>query len=110
MPTDTHNTSKAPRLSIIAVLASGVAFVVVILAMRFARPPVQIELSKIPETDRWKYSAEGRATKLLELRARENSLATTYGWMDRQAGIVRLPIERSLELTLQDLKNQKTQH
>ncbi len=38
---------------------------------------------------------------LRELRATEESLLTTYGWSDRQRGIVHIPIDRAIDLTLQ---------
>lgn len=34
-----------------------------------------------------------------ELRAAEREVLGSYGWVDRSAGVVRLPIERALELT-----------
>lgn len=36
---------------------------------------------------------------LVELRAAEAAILETYGWIEREAGIVRIPIERALELT-----------
>jgi hypothetical protein len=32
----------------------------------------------------------------------ERKLLDTYGWIDRDAGIVRVPVERALELVLQE--------
>ncbi len=43
-----------------------------------------------------------RAALLAEHRAREHLEATTYGWVDQKAGIVRLPLERALELTVKE--------
>lgn len=37
---------------------------------------------------------------LQALRAREQSVLDTYGWVDREAGVVRIPIERAMELTV----------
>jgi hypothetical protein len=34
------------------------------------------------------------------LRAREGSVLDGYGWVDKGAGIGRIPIERAIELTL----------
>lgn len=34
-------------------------------------------------------------------RAREDEVLTNYGWIDRTSGIVRVPIERAIELVLQ---------
>lgn len=38
---------------------------------------------------------------LADLRKHEHELLTTYGWMDQNAGVVRLPIERAKELILE---------
>jgi hypothetical protein len=35
---------------------------------------------------------------LLELRAEEEALLHGYGWVNREAGIVRIPIERAIDL------------
>ncbi len=35
---------------------------------------------------------------LAEMRDRENAILNTYGWVDKQAGVVRIPIERSIEV------------
>jgi hypothetical protein len=36
---------------------------------------------------------------LLELREAEDRVLTTYGWVDRNAGVVRIPIEQAMKLT-----------
>ena len=38
---------------------------------------------------------------LAALRAREDQTLRSYGWVDRNAGVVRIPIDRAMELTLQ---------
>jgi hypothetical protein len=35
---------------------------------------------------------------LREVRADEDALLHSYGWVDRQAGIIRIPIERAMSL------------
>lgn len=35
------------------------------------------------------------------LRQAEQAKLTTYGWIDKSSGVVRLPIDRAMELTLQ---------
>lgn len=50
---------------------------------------------------------EERAVILRELRAKEVAGATTYGWVDQTKGVVRIPIERAMQLTVEDLKPQK---
>jgi hypothetical protein len=38
---------------------------------------------------------------LADLRAKEDALLTTYGWVDKNAGVVRIPIDEAMKLTLQ---------
>lgn len=38
---------------------------------------------------------------LRDLRAAERDLLGSYGWVDRNAGIVRIPIEDAMRITLQ---------
>lgn len=39
--------------------------------------------------------------QLRALRAREDVVLQTYGWIDRDQGIVRIPIERAMELIIE---------
>ena len=45
--------------------------------------------------------AEERATARRELDAANKEAVRTYGWVDQSKGIVRLPVERAMELTIQ---------
>lgn len=38
---------------------------------------------------------------LRELRAEEDAILNSYGWVDRSAGIVRIPIGKAMELTVE---------
>src|SRR5438270_583292 len=52
-------------------------------------------------------SPEERKALLVEQRAKEASAAQNYGWIDQPKGVVRLPIDRAMELTIQDLNAKK---
>src|SRR5579859_1377638 len=67
----------------------------------------EADLAQVPADERWQYSPEGRASHLADLHAHENTELTTYGWIDQKAGVVRLPIDRAMELTVQDLQAKK---
>lgn len=56
-----------------------------------ARPQPRIEGVKTP--------AERRAL-LDEHKLKEQAAATTYGWVDQKAGVVRLPLDRAMSLTV----------
>jgi hypothetical protein len=56
---------------------------------RAPRPPPEPRLQSAPVRD------------MEELRAREDSILSSYGWVDRQAGIGRIPIDRAFDLLLE---------
>ena len=67
----------------------------------------EADLAQVSAEDRWQYSPDGRASRLAELHAHEQTELTTYGWIDQKAGVIRLPIDRSMELTVQALQAKK---
>ena len=50
---------------------------------------------------------EQRKAALAELRAKEKAAATTYGWVDQANGVVRIPIDEAVQLTITELKVKK---
>jgi hypothetical protein len=51
--------------------------------------------------------AEARAKKLKDVREEETKALTSYAWVDKNKGTVRLPLDRAMELTVADLANKK---
>src|SRR2546430_6465167 len=51
--------------------------------------------------------ADARAKKLKDARDEEAKALTSYAWVDKNKGTVRLPIDRAMELTVADLANKK---
>ena len=47
-------------------------------------------------------SPEERKKLLTDKLDAEHATATNYAWVDQKAGVVRLPIERAIELTVRD--------
>jgi hypothetical protein len=58
-------------------------------------PPAPLAETRTPPEPR--LLPDPRAA-LLALRAEEDALLRSYGWVNREAGIVRLPIERAVDL------------
>lgn len=59
-------------------------------------PLAQSQARRLPPEPRLQTNPRG---DLLELRQKEDRILTSYGWVDRDAGIVRIPIERAMALT-----------
>jgi hypothetical protein len=51
--------------------------------------PPEPRLQVLPEID------------LQTFRANEDSLVNSYGWVSKEAGVVRIPVDRAMELMLQ---------
>jgi hypothetical protein len=51
--------------------------------------------------------AKKRVENLKTLREEADKALTTYGWIDKNKGVARIPIERAMELTVADLAKQK---
>jgi hypothetical protein len=49
--------------------------------------------------------AKAREEKLKTLREADAKQLTTYGWIDKNKGVVRLPIERAMELTVAEFSS-----
>jgi len=58
-------------------------------ASQAARVPPEPRLQTTPRQD------------LLDLRASEEQVLNSYGWVDKNAGVVRIPIDEAMKLTVQ---------
>lgn len=87
------------------------------LLVHFVLAGVMERMEKVPTpTDQWTgtrrlaEAVENKSVPHLQLapeedlqhfRARENGELNTYAWIDRTAGVVRIPIDRAMEMLLQ---------
>jgi hypothetical protein len=44
---------------------------------------------------------------LVELRAREQEQAQKAAWVDKEKGVVRLPLQTAMKLTLQEINSKR---
>lgn len=82
-----------------AALAGGLAvfFVVSLAALRLIYPSSVYGPSDAPRGQSAKPALQINAPgDLLAHRAAEQQQLTSYGWVDRQAGIVRIPVDRAM--------------
>ena len=90
----------------LAVAVTGV-FAIFLVIMHLAQTPVTplTQAVNVPEEEQWKLTDAGRKDRLDELRATAKANANSYAWINRDAGVVRLPVDRAIELTLAEIKN-----
>src|SRR3954464_11356572 len=58
-------------------------------------------------TDYEKKSAEARAKKLDEAQKENLTALTTYGWVDKNKGVARIPINEAMQIMLVELPDKK---
>jgi hypothetical protein len=58
-------------------------------------------------TDYEETRAKKRTENLKTLREENDKALTTYGWVDKNKGVARIPVERAMELTVAELAKQK---
>ena len=85
---------SAPLATILIVLAGFALFLLVAWVAYLPR-------STGPFTGDGIRTAEQRKANLAELRKKQTAQATHYAWVDQKAGVVQLPLEVAMELTVQ---------
>jgi hypothetical protein len=50
---------------------------------------------------------EQRKAALAEMRAKEKAAATTYSWVDQPTGVVRIPIDEAVAITIKEINAKK---
>jgi hypothetical protein len=92
------SSANHPRpVSLITVFAIFGMFALFLLLIKLAYLPKQAGV----------YAGDGvrtpeqRRAVLAELQAKQMKQAASYGWVDQKAGVVQLPIDRAIELTVQ---------
>src|SRR2546430_17360347 len=85
------------RLTAYAMGIRGTFLIVamLVLAMRHYTQPAPVGANRVEE--RYKF--------LQDLRAADAKALNEYDWIDKAKGIVRLPVQRAVELTLQEWQN-----
>jgi hypothetical protein len=90
--------SPAPFSTWLGVVLLFVIFGVIVLAV----------IGPAPRGDTYKQTrAKNREQKLKALREENAKTLTTYGGMDKNKGVVRIPISRAIELTVAELAKKK---
>lgn len=93
---DATSSKSFSWLTFAAIVGAFAIFVIILLVAYLPKKPE-------PLPDGVRTPAERKAA-LAELRGHEQTMATTYGWVDPdQKTIVRIPIEEAMRLTVRDL-------
>jgi cbb3-type cytochrome oxidase subunit 3 len=100
---DTPSLPARP-VSLFSVVFVLALFALFLLVIRWAYQPATVSpqnaaAENLPKDQEWRATAASRRKAYEEQRAAEVKQATAYAWVDKNAGVVQLPIERAMELT-----------
>jgi hypothetical protein len=92
--------SKTNFLATVIAALGGVAIFVLIVVIAYSGHKPQ------PLPDGAK-TAEQRQDLLKEQRNKDEKATKEYAWIDQQKGVVQLPVDRAVELTIKELNTKK---
>ena len=94
------NTQNKTSWGTIAAVLGGFALFALIVALAYLpQRPAPITQGALTPAE--------RAQRLSDLHAKEAKQANSYAWLDQQKGVVQLPIDRAVELTIQEINAKK---
>jgi len=85
------------RASLISIIAIFFLFALFYLVVRYFYKPEQGGTF----VDDGIHTSAQRKDNLEKLRKKEAAQASSYAWVDQKTGVVQLPLDRAVELTLQ---------
>jgi hypothetical protein len=95
----TPAASNGSTLTLLAAIGGFAIFALIVFIAYLPKKPAPLaDGARTPEQ---------RTAALAELRAKEKAAATTYGWVDQANGVVRIPIDEAVKLTIKELGAQK---
>ena len=95
--TDQKTVDSDPNtLWTVVVLAS---FTLLVIASIFALQAYFFRVEKSEMEDKIVDRLPG---ELLEMKEQQQALLSSYGWIDREAGIVAIPIDRAMEIVVEE--------
>ncbi len=89
-----QRSHSAPLITILTVLAGFALFAAVVYY-------VYVPRQTGPFTDDGMHTAALRKKNLADLRAKQAKQAESYAWVDQKAGVVQLPLDVAMELTVE---------
>ncbi len=107
---ETHDASVRLVVWTIAGLGVGVVLVGFFIYAMFhyladhplstprVNPMAEVDQTQLPPAPRIE---DHPAIEVHELHSQEDEILSTYGWTDKSKGIVRIPIDRAMELQLE---------
>jgi len=79
------------RIAIIGIVGAVMLFVIIVL--------IQALFYRVERAEVGRKEAQAVPDTAVRVRAEQQALLNSYRWVDQKNGVVRIPIERAMELT-----------
>jgi hypothetical protein len=99
MSDSTKTSSSTSWVTVLAAIGGFAIFALIVFIAYLPKKPA-------PLADGVR-TPEQRKAALAELRAKEKAASTTYGWVDQASGVVRIPIDEAVKLTIKEINDKK---
>jgi hypothetical protein len=108
------NSSEKPKAGSfwLSCLAFIGCFLIFATILRIADMPAQQEVGLVPANltqeerlERNLLTPEERKQRLIELQAKAKAASENYAWIDRNAGVIQLPVVRAMELVVHESRS-----
>ena len=98
----------ARPVSLFTIVFLFAVFAAFLLVIRYFYEPTttaafNVAPDNISKDLEWRANSANRRETLNQLHEAATKQSSSYAWVDQNAGVVRLPIERAMELTAKDL-------
>jgi hypothetical protein len=103
---ESSNSGKGQTALVLAIIGVFAIFLIILQVVRNPVTPLD-QADNVPEEEQWKLTPEGRKARLAEVRGREVSAATGYSWVNKEEGVVLLPVEQAMKLTIDEINARK---
>ncbi|MFA6962492.1 MAG: hypothetical protein WC205_17180 [Opitutaceae bacterium] len=95
------STSTGSWVTVAAAIGGFAIFALIVFIAYLPKTPAPIPAGDGVRTP------EQRKVALAEMRAKEKAGSTTYGWVDQATGVVRIPIDEAIKLTIKEINSKK---
>lgn len=107
-----HSESPARPVSLFTIVFLFALFAAFYGIVKYTYAPVTVSpqndaAEKLPKDLEWRSTAKARRAALSEMRDQQGKQASSYGWVDQKNGVVRLPIDRAIQLTAEQYRARK---
>ena len=103
-----ESSTKSVSWFSVAVVFLGFALFLLVVKYAYlphrAPAPHTVAPEQLPADQAWKATSQDRKNYLAELHKKEQAQVAAYAWVDQAKGVVQLPVNRAMELTLQDIQ------